>query len=63
MSELTEKLRSYHPTSGYARWMHKAADEIDSNHAAMKEAAKTIIELCQTFDVPLPEDTLKRLST
>ena len=61
MCELTAKLRSYNPTSGYSRWMRKAADEIDENRDAMKVAARTITELCQAFDVPLPEDTLKRL--
>ena len=29
MSELTDKLRSYNPTSGYSTVMRKAADEIE----------------------------------
>lgn len=29
MCQLTDKLRSYSPASGYARWMREAADEID----------------------------------
>ncbi|MDH3354499.1 MAG: hypothetical protein OEL79_04710 [Chromatiales bacterium] len=29
MCELTDKLRSYHPTSGYSTTMRRAADEID----------------------------------
>lgn len=41
MSKLTEKLRSYSPTSGYSKWMYAAADEIDRlNIQLIEERAK-----------------------
>ena len=38
-------------------WYYQSTD-VDE---VLKEATKTITELCQTFGVPLPEATLKRL--
>ncbi len=63
MCDLTNKLRSYNPTSGYSTTMSIAANVIDEQRDAMKEAIDTITELCQTFNVPLPADTIKRLDT
>jgi hypothetical protein len=39
-------------------WYYKSTDVDD----IFAEASKTIAELCQTFGVPLPEETLKRLA-
>lgn len=36
MCELTDKLRSYNPTSGYSRVMREAADKIDELWSSME---------------------------
>ena len=41
--------------------MREAAYVIEEQMNAMREAADIIRELCQTFDIPLPEETLERL--
>ena len=40
MCKLTEKLRSYNPTSGYSRVMREAADEIDRLRSALQKVCK-----------------------
>jgi len=42
MSDLTEKLRSYWPTSGYSPTMRKAADLIDELEAEIEELVNWI---------------------
>lgn len=51
MCELTDKLRSYNPTSGYSRWMREAAAEIDRLRERVDEADALVADAYLNYDM------------